>query len=194
MLDFLFSLFSNDMGIDLGTANTLVYVKGQGIVLREPSVVAIDRETRRVLAIGAEAKRMLGRTPASIIAVRPLRNGVIADFEVTQEMIKYFIRKVHNRRSLLRNMATSLFKHERIETTIAKAKELRPYAEKLITNAKKGEHFMVRRQIQDKVIYKKLFEVLAPRYMQRPGGYTRILKIAPRLGDNAKLGLIMLVS
>jgi len=101
MLDFLFSLFSNDMGIDLGTANTLVYVKGQGIVLREPSVVAIDRETRRVLAIGAEAKRMLGRTPASIVAVRPLKNGVIADFEVTQEMIKYFIRKVHNRRSLL---------------------------------------------------------------------------------------------
>ncbi|MBI4370697.1 MAG: rod shape-determining protein [Elusimicrobia bacterium] len=101
MLDFLFGLFSNDMGIDLGTANTLVYVKGQGIVLREPSVVAIDRESRRVLAIGAEAKRMLGRTPSSIIAVRPLKNGVIADFEVTQEMIKYFIRKVHNRRSLL---------------------------------------------------------------------------------------------
>jgi len=89
------------MGIDLGTANTLVYVKGQGIVLREPSVVAIDRDTRRVLAIGAEAKRMLGRTPSSISAVRPLKNGVIADFEVTQEMIKYFIRKVHNRRSLL---------------------------------------------------------------------------------------------
>ena len=101
MFDFLFSLFSNDMGIDLGTANTLVYVKGQGIVLREPSVVAIDRDTRRVLAIGAEAKRMLGRTPSSISAVRPLKNGVIADFEVTQEMIKYFIRKVHNRRSLL---------------------------------------------------------------------------------------------
>ena len=101
MFDFLFSLFSNDMGIDLGTANTLVYVKNQGIVLREPSVVAIDRESRRVLAIGAEAKRMLGRTPSSIVAVRPLKNGVIADFEVTQEMIKYFIRKVHNRRSLL---------------------------------------------------------------------------------------------
>ena len=99
-----------------------------------------------------------------------------------------------HRRALLRNMATSLFKHERIETTIAKAKELRPYAEKLITNAKKGEHCMVRRQIQDKVVYKKLFEVLAPRYAQRPGGYTRILKIAPRIGDNAKLGLIMLVS
>ena len=91
-------------------------------------------------------------------------------------------------------MATSLFKHERIETTIAKAKELRPYAEKLITNAKKGEHYMVRRQIQDKQVYKKLFEVIAPRYAQRPGGYTRILKIAPRIGDNAKLGLIMLVS
>ncbi len=101
MLDFFFSLFSNDMGIDLGTANTLVFVKGQGIVLREPSVVAINKDTREVLAIGAEAKRMLGRTPASIIAVRPLRNGVIADVEVTQEMIKYFIRKVHNRRSLL---------------------------------------------------------------------------------------------
>ncbi len=101
MFDFLFSLFSNDMGIDLGTANTLVYVKNQGIVLREPSVVAIDKESRRVLAIGAEAKRMLGRTPSSIAAVRPLKNGVIADFEITQEMIKYFIRKVHNRRSLL---------------------------------------------------------------------------------------------
>jgi large subunit ribosomal protein L17 len=99
-----------------------------------------------------------------------------------------------HRRALLRNMATSLFKHERIETTIAKAKELRPYAEKLITNAKKGEHYMVRRQIQDRDVYKKLFEVLAPRYAQRPGGYTRILKIAPRIGDNAKLGLIMLVS
>ena len=97
----LFSLFSNDMGIDLGTANTLVSVKNQGIVLREPSVVAIDRDTRRVLAYGAEAKRMVGRTPSSIVAVRPLRNGVIADFEVTQEMIKYFIRKVHNRRTLL---------------------------------------------------------------------------------------------
>jgi rod shape-determining protein MreB and related proteins len=101
MFNYIFSLFSNDMGIDLGTANTLVYVKGQGIVLREPSVVAIDRDTRRPLAFGVEAKRMLGKTPANIIAVRPLRNGVIADFEVTQEMIKYFIRKVHNRRSLL---------------------------------------------------------------------------------------------
>ncbi|MBI5594989.1 MAG: rod shape-determining protein [Elusimicrobia bacterium] len=102
MFDYFFSLFSNDMGIDLGTANTLVYVKGHGIVLREPSVVAIDRASRRVLAIGTEAKRMLGRTPASISAVRPLRNGVIADFGAAQEMIKYFIRKVHNGRTLLR--------------------------------------------------------------------------------------------
>jgi rod shape-determining protein MreB len=99
--DYFFSLFSNDIGIDLGTANTLVYVKGKGIVLREPSVVAIDKNRRKVLAVGSEAKLMLGRTPSNITAVRPLRNGVIADFEVTQEMIKYFIRKVHNRRSLL---------------------------------------------------------------------------------------------
>src|SRR5882672_6438760 len=101
MFNYLFSLFSNDMGIDLGTANTLVYVKGQGIVLREPSVVAIEKDTRNVLAIGVEAKRMLGKTPANIIAVRPLRNGVIADFDVTERMIRYFIKKVHNRRSLL---------------------------------------------------------------------------------------------
>jgi rod shape-determining protein MreB and related proteins len=101
MFNYVFSLFSNDMGIDLGTANTLVYVKGQGIVLREPSVVAIERDSKRALAFGLEAKRMLGKTPANILSVRPLRNGVIADFEVTQEMIKYFIRKVHNRRSLL---------------------------------------------------------------------------------------------
>ncbi|MFA6433465.1 MAG: rod shape-determining protein [Elusimicrobiales bacterium] len=101
MFDYFFSLFSNDIGIDLGTANTLVYVKGKGIVLREPSVVAIDKSRRKVLAVGSEAKLMLGRTPSNITAVRPLRNGVIADFEVTQEMIKYFIRKVHNRRSLL---------------------------------------------------------------------------------------------
>ena len=101
MFNYLFSLFSNDMGIDLGTASVLVYVKGQGIVLREPSVVALERETKNVLAIGVEAKRMLGKTPTSIIAVRPLRNGVIADFEVTEQMIRYFIKKVHNRRSLL---------------------------------------------------------------------------------------------
>src|ERR1041385_9541 len=101
MFNYLFSLFSNDMGIDLGTANTLVYVKGQGIVPREPSVVAIAKDSRDVLAIGAEAKRMLGKTPANIIAVRPLRNGVIADFDVTERMIRYFIKKVHNRRSLL---------------------------------------------------------------------------------------------
>jgi rod shape-determining protein MreB and related proteins len=101
MFDYFFSFFSNDIGIDLGTANTLVYVKGRGIVLREPSVVAIDKEKRKVLAVGSEAKMMLGRTPANITAVRPLKNGVIADFEVTQEMIKHFIRKVHNRKNLL---------------------------------------------------------------------------------------------
>jgi rod shape-determining protein MreB and related proteins len=90
-------LFSRDMGIDLGTANTLVYVKDQGIVLCEPSVVAIVRGTNKVLAVGSEAKAMLGRTPGNIVAIRPMKDGVIADFEVTEEMLGYFIRKVHNR-------------------------------------------------------------------------------------------------
>ncbi len=95
-------LFSNDMGIDLGTANTLVYVKGQGIVLCEPSVVAINRATGAVLAVGDEAKRMLGRTPGSILAIRPMKDGVIADFEVTEAMLRHFIRKVHNHRVVVR--------------------------------------------------------------------------------------------
>jgi len=101
MFDFIFKLFSNDMGMDLGTATVLVYVKGQGIVLCEPSVVAVDKDTKEVLAIGAEAKRMLGKTPSNIVAVRPLRNGVIADFEITEKMIRYFIQKVHNTKTLL---------------------------------------------------------------------------------------------
>ena len=96
------SLFSNDLGIDLGTANTLVYVKGQGIVLCEPSVVAILRGQGGVLAVGEEAKRMLGRTPGSILAIRPMKDGVIADFEITEAMLRYFIRKVSNHRVLVR--------------------------------------------------------------------------------------------
>lgn len=101
MFSNILGLLSADMGIDLGTANTLVYVKGRGIVLNEPSVVAIatSRGKRQVLAVGDEAKLMLGRTPGNIQAIRPLRDGVIADFEVAEEMIKHFIRKVHNRRS-----------------------------------------------------------------------------------------------
>jgi rod shape-determining protein MreB len=97
----LLGLMSADMAIDLGTANTLVYVRGQGIVLNEPSVVAISIVSGRkqVLRVGEEAKQMLGRTPGDIMAIRPLRDGVIADFEVAEEMIKHFIRKVHNRRS-----------------------------------------------------------------------------------------------
>ncbi len=100
------SLFSSDMAIDLGTANTLVYVRGKGIVLNEPSVVAIEenRGKKQVLAVGNEAKQMLGRTPGNIQAIRPLRDGVIADFEIAEEMIKYFIRKVHNRRSFVSPM------------------------------------------------------------------------------------------
>ena len=101
MLSRLFGFLSADMAIDLGTANTLVYVKGRNIVLNEPSVVAIAevKGKKQVLAVGEEAKQMLGRTPGNIQAIRPLRDGVIADFEIAEDMIKYFIRKVHNRRS-----------------------------------------------------------------------------------------------
>ncbi len=89
-------LFSNDIGIDLGTANTLVFAKDKGVVLREPSVVAIHANTRKVLAVGSEAKLMLGRTPGNIIAIRPMKDGVIADFDITEAMLRYFIKKVHN--------------------------------------------------------------------------------------------------
>ena len=101
MLSRLLGVLSADMAIDLGTANTLVYVKGRNIVLNEPSVVAIaeTKGRKKVVAVGNEAKQMLGRTPGNIRAIRPLRDGVIADFEVAEEMIKEFIRKVHNRRS-----------------------------------------------------------------------------------------------
>src|SRR5476651_1052861 len=93
----LLSRFSRDMGIDLGTANTLVHVGGRGILLREPSVVAINKDTGEVLAVGEEARRMLGRTPGHIVATRPLKDGVIADFEQTEQMLQYFISKVSNR-------------------------------------------------------------------------------------------------
>jgi rod shape-determining protein MreB len=95
-------LFSNDIGIDLGTANTLVYVKDRGIVLREPSVVAVQAGTKRILAVGEEAKRMLGRTPGNIVAIRPMKAGVIADFEITEAMLRYFIRKTQGRRKMVR--------------------------------------------------------------------------------------------
>ena len=104
-LDPILGWFSNDLAIDLGTANTLVYVKGKGIVLSEPSVVAVrksERGNNRVLAVGREAKMMLGRTPGNIVAIRPMKDGVIADFEITEAMLRHFIRKVHNRRSLIR--------------------------------------------------------------------------------------------
>jgi rod shape-determining protein MreB and related proteins len=94
-------LFSNDLAIDLGTANTLVYVKGKGIVCDEPSVVVIRKDNKKTVAVGSEAKRMLGKTPANIMAIRPMKDGVIADFDATGEMLKYFIKKVHNRRSFV---------------------------------------------------------------------------------------------
>ncbi len=93
---------SNDLAIDLGTANTLVYVKGKGIVLSEPSVVAVNKDSNKVLAVGKEAKEMLGRTPGNIVAERPMRDGVIANFDLTEAMLKYFIRRVHNRSTLVR--------------------------------------------------------------------------------------------
>jgi rod shape-determining protein MreB len=105
IFDWLHGLFSNDLAIDLGTATTLIYVKGKGIVSCEPSVVAVQRDNRgskRVLAVGREAKEMLGRTPGNIQAVRPLRDGVIADFEITEAMLKHFIEKAHNRRTLVK--------------------------------------------------------------------------------------------
>ena len=96
----IFSMFTKDMGIDLGTANTLVYIDGKDVVIREPSVVAIQTNTRQVLAVGEEAKNMIGRTPGSIIAIRPLKDGVIADFNITQSMLKYFIKKAGAKRAL----------------------------------------------------------------------------------------------
>src|SRR5216683_4467237 len=101
----MFRWFSKDLAIDLGTANTLIHVKGEGIVCNEPSVVALRkdaRDGRRILAVGAEAKKMLGRTPGSIVVIRPLKDGVIADFEVAESMLRYFIQKTHNRRYLVR--------------------------------------------------------------------------------------------
>ncbi|MDE3194692.1 MAG: rod shape-determining protein [Chloroflexota bacterium] len=100
VIDGVLGLFSRDVGIDLGTANTLVHVRGRGIVISEPSVVAKDQRTGAIVAIGAEAKRMVGRTPASIVAVRPLKDGVISDFDITEQMLRYFIQKVHDRFAL----------------------------------------------------------------------------------------------
>ncbi len=97
----LFSFFSNDLAIDLGTANTLVFARGRGIVVDEPSIVAINKLNNKVEAVGREAKEMLGRTPGNIVAIKPMKDGVIADFDVTEEMLKYFIKKAHNRNHLL---------------------------------------------------------------------------------------------
>src|ERR1700751_5559427 len=105
MFDWLHTLFSRDPAIDLGTANTLIYIRGVGIVSNEPSVVAVQQEHRggkKVLAVGKEAKEMLGRTPGNIVAIRPMKDGVIADFEITAAMLRYFIRAAHNRSTLVK--------------------------------------------------------------------------------------------
>ncbi|MEK6538546.1 MAG: rod shape-determining protein [Nitrospirota bacterium] len=101
MLSSILGWFSTDLAIDLGTASTLVYVKGKGIVCNEPSVVAIEKKSGKVLAVGAEAKRMLGRTPGNIVAIRPIKDGVIADFDVTEKMLSHFITKAHNRKAFV---------------------------------------------------------------------------------------------
>ena len=102
LADGVLAWFSNDLAIDLGTANTLVFLKGKGIIINEPSVVAIDKKTNKVLAVGADAKRMLGRTPGNIVATRPMKDGVIADFEIAERMLKHFITKAHNRSTFVR--------------------------------------------------------------------------------------------
>jgi len=102
MFDFFLNVIGRDMGIDLGTANTLIYVKNRGLVMNEPSIVAIDKENKRILAVGSEAKTMVGRTPGNIIAIRPLKDGVIADFDTTERMLRYFIQKVHRNMAIAR--------------------------------------------------------------------------------------------
>ena len=105
LFDAILGMFSSDLAIDLGTANTLVYLKGKGVVISEPSVVAVQKDShgqKKVLAVGTEAKNMLGRTPGSIVAIRPMKDGVIADFDITEEMLRYFIRKIHDRKALVR--------------------------------------------------------------------------------------------
>ncbi|GIW61992.1 MAG: rod shape-determining protein [Patescibacteria group bacterium] len=104
MIDSFFSIFSHDIGIDLGTANTLVFVKGKGIVIREPSVVAMQKKSKQIIAIGSEAKKMVGKTPSSIVTVRPLRGGIIADFDATEAMIAYYIKQVHEMGNILQSI------------------------------------------------------------------------------------------
>ena len=110
VLSFILNQFSRDMGIDLGTANTLAFVKNRGIVLQEPSVVAIQRDTGANLAVGEEAKRMIGRTPGNIVAIRPMKDGVIADFDVTQAMMRHFITKANRARGLLKPRVIVVFR------------------------------------------------------------------------------------
>lgn len=130
LVNFILGAFSNDLAIDLGTANTCVYVKGQGIVLREPSVVAVKKDSRGnsvVLAVGQDAKRMLGRTPGNIQAIRPMKDGVIADFEVTEAMLRHFISKVHNsRRHLVRPRIMVCVPHRHHAGGKARGEGIRP--------------------------------------------------------------------
>src|SRR6202045_4240336 len=160
-------LFSADMAIDLGTANTLVYVKGRGIVLNEPSVVALAnvKGRKQVLAVGEEAKLMLGRTPGNIQAIRPLRDGVIADFEVTEEMIKHFIRKVHNRRS---------FAAPQIIVCV-------PSGSTAVERRARGEHILIRARRFNATLLDSdgvPFAALAQREGVSPSYFTRLVRLS----------------
>ena len=137
------TLFSNDIGIDLGTANSLVYVRDRGIVLREPSVVAIQAGTTNVLAVGEEAKRMLGRTPGNIVAIRPMKDGVIADFEITEAMLRHFIQKVHNRKLIAPRVVVALRIMLDVPTTVPDAcAKARPCEEKVTVVAATAVTFL----------------------------------------------------
>src|SRR5258708_27441026 len=129
------SLFSNDIGIDLGTANSLVYVRDRGIVLREPSVVAIQAGTTNVLAVGDEAKRMLGRTPGNIVAIRPMKDGVIADFEITEAMLRHFIQKVHHRKLIAPRVVVAV-------PSVITEVEKRPGKDSGTRASRRNEHFV----------------------------------------------------
>ncbi len=109
----MFSMMSNDIGIDLGTASILVYIKGKGVVLKEPSVVAIDRDTNKIITFGEEARLMIGRTPGNIVAVRPLRQGVISDYTITEKMLKYFINKAVGKRTLAQTQNQCVYSQRR---------------------------------------------------------------------------------
>jgi len=193
----LFGYFSQDIGIDLGTANTLVYVRGRGIVINEASVVAVNQKTGQIVAIGAEAKRMVGRTPAHITATRPLVAGVVSDFEVTEEMLRYFIRKVHETRF-------SLFARPRVVIGIPSGiTEVEKRAvEDAAKNAGAREVYLVEEpmaaavgvRLPDHLVAKKLLELTGPLAVtsaNRSGGPSSLTAAAVLAQLNGRIDLVI---